>query len=98
MKRKSTLPVKFRVCDAAGNSVGISGVVQSFVLAQVVSGDAGSVNETVQSSTPDTAFRWSATERLWIFNLKADLPANQKYLYRITLTDLSTIEFAFTVR
>jgi hypothetical protein len=78
--------------------VGTPGVVQSFVLAQVVSGDPGSVNETVQSTTPDTAFRWSPTDRLWIFNLKADLPANQKYLYRITLADQTTIEFAFTVR
>ena len=91
------MPVKFRVCDAVGNSVGTPGVVQSFVLAQVVSGDSA-VNETVQSTTPDTAFRWAPTDRLWIFNLKADLPANQKYLYRITLADQTTIEFAFTVK
>jgi hypothetical protein len=98
VKRKSTVPVKFRVCDATGSSVGTPGVVQSFVLAQVLVGDSGSVNETVQSTTADTAFRWSAADQQWIFNLKADLPANQKYLYRITLADQTTIEFAFTVK
>ena len=27
------------------------------------------LNATVDSTTPDTAFRWSSTDQLWIFNL-----------------------------
>jgi hypothetical protein len=38
-KQKSSVPAKFRVCDAAGNSVALPNVVASFNLVQIVQGD-----------------------------------------------------------
>src|SRR5207249_4191109 len=82
-KQGSTVPLKFRVCDAAGNSVGpttaVPNVVATFLLDHSVGGTTG-VNEDVISTTPDTAFRWSASDQLWIFNLSTkNLSPNKKY-------------------
>src|SRR5205823_10828473 len=69
-KQGSTVPAKFRVCDANGNSIGTAGVVASFKNSQVINGtEATTVNEDVVSTTPDTAFRWSSTDQQWIFNI-----------------------------
>jgi hypothetical protein len=48
-KEKSTVPAKFRVCDAAGNSIGPAAVVKDFRLTRVVNnlGDEA-VNEPVE--------------------------------------------------
>jgi hypothetical protein len=94
-KQKSTMPAKFRVCDANGNSIGSPCVVSSFRLVQIVSGLVPTlVDEPVDSTTPDTAFRWSATDQQWIFNINTkNLSANTTYVYRITLNDGSTIDF-----
>ena len=83
VKKNSTVPSKFRVCDAAGNSVGLAGVVASFKLVQVSNGTVTStVHETVLSTTPDTAFRWDSTDKLWICNISTKtLNANQTYFY-----------------
>jgi hypothetical protein len=99
-KQGSTVPAKFRVCDANGNSVGSAGVVSSFKQVQVVSGTAVStVDEDVVSTTPDGSFRWSATDQQWIFNLNSKgLNANKTYYYRITLNDGSTIDFHFGLK
>ena len=98
VKRGSTLPIKFRACDSQGRVIDTPGFVQSLQLVQVLAADPGSVNETVQSTTPDTAFRWSATDQLWIFNMRADLPAKSKYRYRIALGDGTTVVFEFSVK
>jgi hypothetical protein len=99
IKKGSTVPAKFRVCDAAGNSVGVPGVVTSFKLVQIISGTVTNANEDVTSTTPDTAFRWDSTDKQWIFNISTKvLNANQTYVYEITLNDGSTISFRFGVR
>ena len=38
VKKGSTVPVKFRVCDANGNSIGTPGVVTNFQLVQIIDG------------------------------------------------------------
>jgi hypothetical protein len=98
-KQKSTVPAKFRVCDANGNSVGLLGVVVTFAQVQSLSDSGGIVNESVDSTTPDTAFRWDPTAQQWIFNMStAKLSANTVYYYRITLNDGSTIGFNFKLK
>src|SRR5262249_47038112 len=89
-KSGSTVPVKFRVCDANGNSVGPVGstsVATTLSLVKVAP-DNSQVNETVISTTPDTAFRWDATNQQWIFNLSTkNLGGNAKYVGNIPLND-----------
>ena len=94
------MPAKFRVCDGAGNSVGTPGLVTGFVLWRTISGtDDNTVNESVVSTTPDTAFRWDPTDRQWIFNINTkDLVKNKTYVYLITLNDTTTIEFRFGLK
>ncbi len=96
----STLPVKFRVCDVNGVSIGISGVVAAFHLIQTVSGTAANeVSQTPASTTPDAAFRWDTTGQQWIFNLSTrELSAGTTYGYRVQLNDGSVILFRFGLR
>ncbi len=52
------------------------------------------IDETILSTTPDTAFRWSATDQQWIFNISTkNLAKSTTYGYTVTLNDDSTIEF-----
>jgi len=99
-RQGSTVPAKFRVCDANGKSIGTSGLVVGFQLIQTVSGTlVSTVNEAVISTTPDTSFRWDATAQQWIFNVSTkSLSANVTYYYRITLDDGSTIDFRFGLK
>jgi hypothetical protein len=98
-KKGSTVPAKFRVCDAFGNSIGTPGVVASFKLIQKISGTVSAVDEAVISTTPDTAFRWSSSDQQWIFNINSkNLSAGQTYVYLITLNDTSTIPFRFGLK
>jgi hypothetical protein len=98
-KQKSTVPAKFRVCDAFGNSVGTPGVVSSFRLIQIINGTVATVDEAVDSTTPDTAFRWSADGQQWIFNINTkSLTSGKTYVYLITLNDGSTISFQFGLK
>jgi hypothetical protein len=98
-KQKSTVPAKFRVCDANGVSIGTPGVVSSFRLIQTSNGTVSDVDEVVISTTPDTAFRWSASDQQWIFNINTkNLSAGKTYVYRITLNDSSTIDFQFGLK
>jgi hypothetical protein len=99
-KQGSTVPAKFRVCDASGHSIGTPGVVASFNLIQRISGTVvNAVNETVVSTTPDTAFRWDSTAQQWIFNINTkSLSSNATYVYLITLNDGTTIQFQFGLR
>jgi hypothetical protein len=98
-KQKSTVPAKFRVCDANGTSIGTPGVVTDFRLIQIINGGVTPVNEEVDSTTPDTAFRWSATDQQWIFNINTkNLVAGKQYRYRITLNSGQMIEFGFALK
>ena len=53
----------------------------------------------MQSTTPDTAFRFDPTAQQWIFNTNTKpLSASQAYRYRITLTDGTTIDYQFGLK
>ncbi|HJR58968.1 MAG TPA: kelch repeat-containing protein [Vicinamibacterales bacterium] len=97
-RQKRTVPVKFRVCDANGTSIGTAGVVTDFRLYQTAAGTATTtIDEIVDSTTPDSAFRWSDTH--WIFNISTDrLRRDVTYYYRITLNDGSFILFRYGLR
>ncbi len=98
-KQKSTVPAKFRVCDAYGNSVGMAGVVYSFRMIQRISGTVADIDEAVVSTTPDASFRWSPTDQQWIFNMNTkNLTPGSTYVYLITLNDGSTIPFQFGLK
>ena len=98
-KQGSTVPAKFRVCDASGNSIGTADVVQSFKLLKSTNGTETIVNEPIVATTPDTAFRWSATDQQWIFNISTkSQKAGFTYYYQITLNDGSTIEFQYGLK
>ena len=100
VRQNATIPVKFRVCDANGVSIGAPGVVSSFTLLRVIEGTA-TPEVTVEpvATTPDTAFRWDPSSQQWIFNLSTtDLAAGATYVYSIGLNDGSSIEFRFGVR
>ena len=100
VRQNATIPVKFRVCDANGVSIGTPGVVTSFTLLRVIQGTA-TTEVTVEpvSTIPDTAFRWDPADEQWIFNLSTkDLAAGATYAYGIGLADGSSIEFRFGVR
>lgn len=98
-KQGRTVPVKFRVCDAKGISIGTPGVVVSLNLVQIVSGTTQNVDETISSTTTDSAFHWDPTAQQWIFNLStSNLPAGQTYRFVILLNDGSSISFQFGLK
>jgi hypothetical protein len=99
-KKGSTVPAKFRVCDANNNSIGTAGVVSSFKLIGTYTGTAlATVDEAVDSTTPDTAFRWSATDQQWIYNVSTkNMAVNKTYLYEVKLNDGTSIMFMFGLK
>jgi hypothetical protein len=99
-KKGSTVPAKFRVCDASGASVGTPGTVSSFRLVQTVAGTVTTaVNEPVDSTTPFAEFRWDALAQQWVFNMATrGLTAGRTYVYDITLGDGSVIRYQFGLR
>jgi hypothetical protein len=102
-KKGSTVPLKFRVCDSRGASVGptaaVPTIITTFERVADIAGNPGSVTEPIDSTTPDTAFRWSATDQQWIFNLSTKNLAIGSYFYKITLNDGTTLPtFGFGVR
>lgn len=97
-KQGSTVPAKFRVCDAQGIPVS-ENPVQSFTLAQVSSASTTNINESVSSTTPDSNFRFDPLNKQWIFNMNTkNLLAGKTYFYRILLNDLTDIQFSFGLR
>jgi hypothetical protein len=99
-KARSTVPAKFRVCDASGNSIGTTGVVSSLRLVRIISGTAAaSVNEPATSTTPDASFRWDSAGQQWVFNISTkSLASNQTYVYEIKLNDGTDIEFRYGLK
>jgi hypothetical protein len=98
-KQKSTVPTKFRVCDANGVSISTP-VVTSYKIVAAVSG-VGSVtyNEDPVSTTPDTVFRWSSTDQQWIFNTNTKgMSANVTYYFEIKLLDGTSILFNYGLK
>jgi len=69
------------------------------MLVQIVSGTVTDVDQTVTSTTVDTAFRWDPSAQQWIFNIgTVNLPAGQTYVYSIQLNDGSMIGFRYGLR
>jgi hypothetical protein len=99
-KQGSTVPAKFRVCDASGHSIGTPGVVTSFRIVQIITGaTTQNVDLPVTSTNGDTAFRFDPTDQQWIFNISTKpLAAGSTYVFRITLNDGSTIDFRITLK
>lgn len=99
-KQGRTIPIKFRVCDVNGVSIGTPGVVSSFYLTKIITGTASStVQDLVDSNLPDAVFRWDATAQQWIFNITtSNLPAGSTYVYTVGLDDGTTINFQFGLR
>jgi hypothetical protein len=98
-KQDRTVPAQFRVCNAKGVSIGTPGVVSSFYLTKKIAGTVTSVDETVSSTTSDTAFHWDATNQQWIFNISTQsLSANYTYVYTITLNDGTSIGFQYGLK
>jgi hypothetical protein len=102
----STVPIKFRVCDANGVSIGSPTTVATTFTINVLGSDTAPVDETIVSTTPDTAFRWDSTNQQWIFNLNTrgttingvSLQPATKYQGTIPLNDGTTITFIFALK
>jgi len=98
-KKNSTVPAKFRVCDAAGHSIGTPGVVTSFAIVDAVAGTSPDTILDIQSTTPDTAFRWDPTNQQWIFNISTkNLGVGVTYTFKIDLNDGTNIMFKLGVK
>jgi uncharacterized protein YhfF len=101
-KQGSTIPSKFRVCDANGMSIGTPSVITGFVLYQINSGVIAPVDESVDNSTNDLGWRFDPTGQQWIFNMSTKTApqniANRTYYYRISLNDGSTIMYNFGLK
>jgi hypothetical protein len=99
-KAGRTVPLKFRVGDADGNSIGTPGTIASFRIIDVITGTVTTpVDLPPSSTTPDTSFRFDPTSQQWIFNLSTSgLSAGSTYVFRIGLADGSNIDFQFGLR
>jgi len=102
-KLGSTVPTKFRVCDANGVSIGAAGVVIGYGLLSAASSPDIMVDEAAYSTTPDTAFRWDPTSQQWIFNqsTKSNGTLNKVgtiYYFGIHLKDESWIYFQYGLK
>jgi MBG domain-containing protein/Big-like domain-containing protein len=99
-KAGRTVPVKFRVGDVNGNSIGTPGVVTSFLIISVITGTGStSVDLPPTSTNGDTSFRFDTTSQQWIFNLNTSgLTAGSTYVFQIGLADGSNITFQFGLR
>ena len=59
----------------------------------------GTVNESVDSTTPDMNFRWNGSGTQWLFNLGTkNLSAGFQYGYYIPLKDGTIIRFSFALK
>jgi len=100
-KGGSTVPVKFRVCDAAGNPISNATAVfgnstGTITLVSAVRGTVTVVNEATVAEIPDVAFRWSGGQ--WIFNMAtSNLDPGSTYTFRINLAN-GSIQFQVGVK
>jgi 6-phosphogluconolactonase (cycloisomerase 2 family) len=96
----TTVPARFRVCDAAGVSQGTAGVVSSFFLVKIVTGTTTAVVHQVPLGAPGFVFNTAPGQRRWEFNsiTTSNLPKGSTYGYQIGLNDGTSITFQFAVR
>jgi 6-phosphogluconolactonase (cycloisomerase 2 family) len=96
----TTVPARFRVCDAAGVSQGTAGVVSSFFLVKIITGTTTTTVHQVPLGAPGFVFNTAPGQRRWEFNsiTTANLPKGSTYGYQIGLNDGTSITFQFAVR
>jgi hypothetical protein len=100
-KGGSTIPVKFRVCDATGHPISNGAAVfagngGAMTLLGAVRGTVDVVNEPGVSAIPDAAFRYSDGQ--WIFNMAtSNLTQGTTYTFGINLAS-GNIPFRVGVR
>jgi len=88
-KGGSTIPVKFRVCDASGNPIAnavavFAGTGGSLTMLSAVRGTIDGVNEAGTTDIPDAAFRYSGGQ--WVYNMATNnLTQGTTYQFRINL-------------
>jgi hypothetical protein len=91
----STVPAKFRVCDANGNTVGTPGVVQSFELVKRVSDQGG--EEVLHQAWTDGEFKYSS--HAWKLNIDTkSLDGGFTYFWSVHLDDGTSIDFRFHLK
>jgi serine protease AprX len=91
LKKGTSVPARFRVCDANGAVIGDPGVVTSFVRL-----DPPSTPQNVFSTPPFDAFRFSEDQE-WVFQINTSgLTGTQSF--RIALKDGTFINFSFRVK
>jgi hypothetical protein len=100
-KGGSTIPVKFRVCDAAGNVIANPAAVfaatgGSLTMLSAVRATINGVNEVGTTDIPDVGFRYSGSQ--WIFNMgTSNLAPGTTYTFRINLA-AGNIVFVMAVK
>jgi hypothetical protein len=68
-------------------------------LTKIIADTVTNVDETVSSTSSDTAFHWDATNQQWVFNTSTtSLAAGNTYVYTITLNDGTTIGFQYGLK
>lgn len=91
----STVPAKFRVCDANGDTVGTPGVVQSFELVKRVSDQGG--EEVLHQAWTDGEFKDSS--HAWKLNIDTkSLDGGFTYFWSVHLDDGTSIDFRFHLK
>jgi N-acetylneuraminic acid mutarotase len=101
-KQGSTVPAKFRVCDANGVSIG-TGVIASFSIIASAPGPNSSVVELANPdkvvSTNNLGFRFDPTDQQWIYNINTKgMTGNYTYKFRIHLTSGEDIDFVIGLK
>jgi hypothetical protein len=88
-KGGSTIPVKFRVCNASGASISnpaavFAGTGGTLTMLSAVRGTIDNINEVTGTDIPDVAFRFDGQQ--WIFNMGTNnLTSGSTYAFRINL-------------
>jgi hypothetical protein len=103
-KGGSTVPVKFRVCDAAGRPIAdpsvvfaTSGSSTGIMLVSAVRGTVTVPNEAGINDIPDAVFRWTGQE--WIFNMAtSNLTSGTTYKFQINLLAGAPITFQIGIK
>ncbi|HEV2991759.1 MAG TPA: MBG domain-containing protein, partial [Candidatus Angelobacter sp.] len=99
-ERERDVEAEFRVCDNNGIPIGTPGTVTSFRIVQVISGGVvNNVNLPVPSEDRTSMFHFEGHEKAWAFDIEfSKLPAGSAFVFRVTLNDGSTIDFAFNLK
>ena len=102
-KGNSTIPVKFRVCDATGRPISVAAAVfagtgGTLTMKSAVRGTVDAANESTTADIPDAAFRWDGSSQ-WIFNMgTSNLTAGNTYVFTIKLASGGTIDFQVGIK